>query len=72
LTITPTSSLFRGRASSRFGGTRAELVEIARLIDAGSVRPVLEAELPLDQARAAFERGLAGHVHGKIVLGVAD
>src|SRR3954470_15492142 len=48
--------------------SRAQLVEIARLIDAGQIRPVLEAVLPLARAREAFERGLAGHVRGKIVL----
>jgi NADPH:quinone reductase-like Zn-dependent oxidoreductase len=52
--------------------SRAQLVEIARLIDAGHVRPVLDAVLPLARAREAFERGLAGHVRGKIVLRVDD
>src|SRR4051812_33857652 len=52
--------------------SRAQLVEIARLIDAGEIRPVLDAVLPLAQAREAFERGLAGHVRGKIVLRVVD
>ncbi|QEH35460.1 Phenolphthiocerol synthesis polyketide synthase type I Pks15/1 [Aquisphaera giovannonii] len=52
--------------------SRAQLVEIARLIDAGEVRPVLEAVLPLARAREAFERGLAGHVRGKIVLQVQE
>ncbi len=52
--------------------SRAQLVEIARLIDAGEIRPVLDAVLPLARAREAFERGLAGHVRGKIVLRVDD
>src|SRR4051812_40174673 len=52
--------------------SRAQLVEIARLIDAGEIRPVLEAVLPLARAREAFERGLTGHVRGKIVLRVDD
>jgi len=52
--------------------SRVQLVEIARLIDAGEIRPVLEAVLPLARAREAFERGLAGHVRGKIVLRVDD
>jgi NADPH:quinone reductase-like Zn-dependent oxidoreductase len=51
---------------------RAQLVEIARLIDDGAIRPVLEADLPLARAREAFERGLAGHARGKIVLRVHD
>jgi NADPH:quinone reductase-like Zn-dependent oxidoreductase len=48
--------------------SRAQLVEIGSLIDAGQVRPVLGAVLPLARAREAFERGLAGHARGKIVL----
>ena len=52
--------------------SRAQLVEIARLIDAGQIRPVLDVVLPLARAREAFERGLAGHVRGKIVLRVDD
>jgi NADPH:quinone reductase-like Zn-dependent oxidoreductase len=49
----------------------AELTEIGRLIDAGKVRPVIEATLPLSQARQAEERQQRGHVHGKIVLELA-
>src|SRR4051795_9109654 len=52
--------------------SRDQLVEIARLIDAGRIRPVLDAVLPLARAREAFERGRAGHVRGKIVLRVDD
>ena len=33
---------------------------------------VLDAVLPLARAREAFERGLAGHVRGKIVLRVNE
>ena len=49
---------------------RAQLVEIAGLIDAGRVRPVVDAVFPLPQAREAFERGLLGHTRGKLVLQV--
>ena len=52
--------------------SRPQLVELARLIDEGRVRPVLEAVFPLAQARVAFERGLLGHHRGKIVLQVAN
>src|SRR5437660_1435700 len=37
---------------------KAELVEIAGLIDAGRVRPVVDAVFPLPQAREGFERVL--------------
>jgi NADPH:quinone reductase-like Zn-dependent oxidoreductase len=43
---------------------------IAFLIDAGEIRPVLEAVLPLARARETSERGPGGHVRGKIVLRV--
>ena len=49
----------------------AELTQIARLIDAGRVRPWLQAELPLDQAAAAQDRLEHEHAQGKIVLKVA-
>ena len=52
--------------------SRLELMEIGQLIDSGAVRPIIEAILPLDQARQAFARGLSGHNRGKIVLRVAE
>jgi NADPH:quinone reductase-like Zn-dependent oxidoreductase len=51
---------------------RQELVEIALLIDAGEVKPVVDAVFPLSQARRAFERGLSGHNRGKLVLTIED
>ncbi|HUI05375.1 MAG TPA: NADP-dependent oxidoreductase [Verrucomicrobiae bacterium] len=51
---------------------RRQLSRITELIDAGHVRPIVGAVLPLAQAREAFERGLAGHNRGKFVLRVAD
>jgi NADPH:quinone reductase-like Zn-dependent oxidoreductase len=51
---------------------RAQLIEIARLIDQGQVHPVIQAILPLNQTREAFEQGLKGHNRGKIVLRVAE
>ncbi len=52
--------------------SRAQLIEIARLIEAGAIRPIVEATFPLEQARAAFERGLSGHNRGKLVLRVVE
>jgi NADPH:quinone reductase-like Zn-dependent oxidoreductase len=49
---------------------RNELMEIARLIDAGMLRPVIAEVLPLARAREVFEHGIAGHKRGKIVLQV--
>ncbi|HEV2750338.1 MAG TPA: NADP-dependent oxidoreductase [Gemmatimonadales bacterium] len=51
---------------------RAQLIEIARLIEAGALRVIVEATFPLQEARAAFVRGLGGHNRGKLVLRVAE
>ena len=48
-----------------------QLIELGRLIDAGTLRVIVGAALPLEKAREAFEKGLAGHMRGKIVLQVA-
>jgi NADPH:quinone reductase-like Zn-dependent oxidoreductase len=49
----------------------AELAQIADLVDAGMLKPIVDAVLPLSEARRAHERSESGHVHGKIVLKVA-
>lgn len=51
---------------------RSELIQISRLIDAGTIHPVVDAVFPLSQARLAYERGLLGHNRGKLVLKVGD
>ena len=35
--------------------SRAELIELARLIEAGKIQPIVEATFPLANAREAFE-----------------
>src|SRR5690348_1310474 len=52
--------------------SRAQLIEIARLIETGALRVIVEATYPLPDARAAFVRGLDGHNRGKLVLSVAE
>ena len=47
------------------------LTEIARLIDAGKVKTVVETVLPLAEARRAQELSESGHGRGKIVLKAA-
>ena len=47
-----------------------ELAEIARLVDAGRVKPFVETVLPLSEARKAQELSETGHTRGKIVLKV--
>jgi NADPH:quinone reductase-like Zn-dependent oxidoreductase len=49
----------------------AQLAEIAGLVDAGMVRPIVEAVFPLNEARNAQELSQTGHARGKIVLKVA-
>jgi NADPH:quinone reductase-like Zn-dependent oxidoreductase len=50
---------------------REQLGKIAALIDSGVISPVIAETIPLANARQAFERGVAGHTRGKLVLQVA-
>lgn len=50
----------------------AWLTEIAGLIDAGEVKPIVETVLPLSEARKAHELSASGHTRGKIVLQVVE
>jgi NADPH:quinone reductase-like Zn-dependent oxidoreductase len=49
--------------------SRTQLAEIARLIDGGVLRPVVDAVFPLAEARRAYEHK---PVRGKVVLRVVD
>ncbi|HLX62045.1 MAG TPA: glucoamylase family protein [Planctomycetota bacterium] len=46
------------------------LAEIAKLIDDGKLRPLVQKVLPLEQAKEALELSRSGHVAGKIVLAI--
>jgi NADPH:quinone reductase-like Zn-dependent oxidoreductase len=48
-----------------------QLAELARLLDAGTVRAVVDSTYPLADARKAHERAASGHIQGKLVLTVA-
>ncbi len=48
----------------------AQLNELGRLLDNGSIRVVLDGTFPLADARKAHERAADGHIQGKIVLTV--
>src|SRR5262249_40429642 len=52
--------------------SRSELNELSRLIDAGKLKTVVAEVFPLEDASDAFEKGLAGHVRGKIVLRISN
>jgi NADPH:quinone reductase-like Zn-dependent oxidoreductase len=59
-------------ASIMFHQDAAQLREIAKLIDAGQVKTVIETVLPLQEARKGQEMLQDGHAQGKIVLQVAN
>jgi len=59
------SAFFSAQPSS------SRLSEIAKLVDAGKLKPVVETVLPLSDARRAHELNETGHARGKIVLKVA-
>lgn len=46
----------------------AHLAELAALVDAGKLKPILETVLPLTEARRAHALSEGGHMRGKIVL----
>ena len=47
---------------------RSQLAEIARLVDAGALRPHVQDVFELREARRALESSKRGHTRGKIVL----
>jgi NADPH:quinone reductase-like Zn-dependent oxidoreductase len=51
-------------------GDRAQLEQMATLVDEGKLKPIIAKAFPLARAREAFEFGAASHSPGKIVLEV--
>jgi NADPH:quinone reductase-like Zn-dependent oxidoreductase len=51
-------------------GTRAELERLARFVAHRGIRPVVDCEMPLAQAREGFARMVDGDVFGKVVFTV--
>jgi NADPH:quinone reductase-like Zn-dependent oxidoreductase len=49
-----------------------DLAEIAHLVDAGKVKPVVTQVLPLSEAIAAQRQAATHHTRGKVVLRIAD
>lgn len=48
----------------------AQLAELARLLDAGTIRVMIDSTYPFADARQAHERAARGHIRGKIALTV--
>src|SRR5438876_1375141 len=49
-----------------------DLAEIAQLIDAGKIKPIVTQVLPLSEAIAAEQQAATHHTRGKVVLRIAD
>jgi 2-desacetyl-2-hydroxyethyl bacteriochlorophyllide A dehydrogenase len=49
-----------------------DLAEIAHLIDAGKIKPIVTKVLPLSEAIAAQQQAATHHTRGKVVLRIAD
>ncbi|WP_225812460.1 NADP-dependent oxidoreductase [Streptomyces spinosus] len=58
-------------SSTQVRSNGAQLAELGRLLDAGTVRVAIDSTYALADARAAHERAARGHIQGKIVLTVA-
>ncbi|MFL5797248.1 MAG: NADP-dependent oxidoreductase [Actinomycetota bacterium] len=51
---------------------RDQLIQLARLVDEGTLRAVVDSVFPLSDARAAFERVMKPGKRGKVVLQIRD
>ena len=70
----PPTQLERGIKGDTFSAdiTRQRLEALGRLVDAGKLRPQIEAAIPFEQVREALERVAGGHTRGKIVLQIGQ
>ena len=68
----PAAAVERGITGESFAAhiNRQRLEALRRLVEAGRLRPQVEAVLPLDQGREALARVAGRHTRGKIVLRV--
>lgn len=63
-------SLNLRQAFVRLKPDSALLANIAKLVDAGKIKPTVGTVLPLTEARRAQELSQAGHTRGKIILAI--
>jgi NADPH:quinone reductase-like Zn-dependent oxidoreductase len=71
----PPEAGLRGRISASYfvvEPNRDQLVELARMVDDGQVRPAIDSVFLLAEARAAFARSMSPGKHGKVVLRVHE
>jgi NADPH2:quinone reductase len=70
----PPAPLERGITGESFAAhiNRPRLEALRRLVEAGQLRPQIEAVLPLDRAREALARVAGRHTRGKIVLQIGQ
>jgi NADPH:quinone reductase-like Zn-dependent oxidoreductase len=47
-----------------------ELAKITKLVEKGTVRPVVDSVVPLEETASAFVRAADGHNHGRVVISV--
>jgi NADPH:quinone reductase-like Zn-dependent oxidoreductase len=58
-------------SSAQVRSNGAQLAELGRLLESGTVRVAIDSTFALADARAAHERAARGHIRGKIVLTIA-
>jgi NADPH:quinone reductase-like Zn-dependent oxidoreductase len=71
----PPEAGLRGRITASYfvvEPNRDQLVELARMVDDGQVRPAIDSVFPLAEARAAFARSMSPGKHGKVVMRVHE
>jgi NADPH2:quinone reductase len=70
----PPAQVERGITGESFAAhvNRQRLEALRRLVDAGRLRPQVEAVLPLDEAREALARVAGRHTRGKIVMQIGQ
>jgi NADPH:quinone reductase-like Zn-dependent oxidoreductase len=64
------ASIFRPATVRVFAATPSpdHLVDVARMVADGQVRPVIEQTYPLSESQQAFQHLLRGHLQGKLVI----
>ncbi len=58
-------------SSTQVRSSGQQLQKLGRLLDAGTIRVVIDNAYPLAKAREAHERAARGNIQGKLVLTVA-